>query len=85
MIYAGLFGMRFSEAGMSFAPVLPDGWGEVTLWGVRYRAVVLTVKLRGAGRVVRSFTLDGKLQLKPEASALLTGKHTIVIELSDPS
>ena len=82
MIYAGLFGMRFGVDGLLFAPLLPPGWGEVSLSGLRYRGAVLTVRLRGAGNRIQSFRLDGKRQSKPEVAAELTGSHAVEITLS---
>ncbi len=79
MIYLALFGMRFSEEGLSFAPTLPEGWGPVTLSGVRYRGATLTITLSGAGQAVRSFTIDGKAGR--QVPATLTGAHTVVVVL----
>ena len=81
MVYAGLFGMRFSETGLLFEPTLPQGWGAVSLTGLRYRAATLTVRLSGAGQMVRSVKLDGKAQAKAELPATLMGAHTLEIEL----
>jgi cellobiose phosphorylase len=83
MVYAGLFGMRFESNSLSFAPTLPQGWGEVTLSGLHYRGAVLTIHLRGAGDAVRSFRLDGRVKRAPQVPAGLKGAHTISIELMD--
>ncbi|MDQ1651029.1 MAG: hypothetical protein QOI35_229 [Cryptosporangiaceae bacterium] len=84
MLYAGLFGMSFAPSLLTFAPSLPDGWGQVTLSGLKYRAAALTVVLTGAGRTVKQVTLDGA----PAASATVpgssTGSHTLRIELTTP-
>ncbi len=79
MVYLGLFGMRFGEAGLSFAPTLPEKWGPVTLSGMRYRGAELTIKLSGAGQKVRSMTLDGKPG--SQIPAALIGAHTVAIVL----
>ena len=83
MIYTGLFGLRFSVDGLRFEPTLPAGWGDVTLRGVRYRGTVLTIELHGAGRMVKSFRLDGRRMAEPTVSLRLKGRHTIVMEMGD--
>lgn len=79
MMHTGLFGMRFDDRGLTFAPSLPAGWGDVTLSGLRYRDAGLTVTLRGTGTVIRGFELDGSPQSGVPAS--LQGDHTIEITL----
>lgn len=81
MMHTGLFGMTFDGRGLTFAPSLPSGWGDVTLSGVRYRDTVLTVTLRGTGNVIRSFNLDGISSTTHGVPASLHGHHTIEIAL----
>ena len=79
MLYAGLFGMRFGVDGLAFAPTLPEGWGDVSLTGVRYRRAVLRVQLHGAGNAVRSFRVDGVEQSEHRVPAELRGAHVVEI------
>ena len=51
--------MTFTGDGISFAPTLPWGWGDVTLAGLKYRRATLNVTLHGTGHTVSSFKLDG--------------------------
>ena len=81
MIYAGLFGMRFAPDGLRLEPTLPPGWGAVALSGLHYRGAVLQIQLLGAGRMVRSFMLDGVKQQRPVVPAGLRGAHTVEVEL----
>ena len=81
MMHTGLFGMTFDGPGLTFAPTLPHGWGDVTLSGVRYRDAVLTVTLRGTGNVIRSFNLDANSSKEYGVPASLHGHHTIDITL----
>ncbi|WP_432893046.1 MGH1-like glycoside hydrolase domain-containing protein [Kribbella sp. CA-245084] len=81
MMHTGLFGMTFDARGLTFAPTLPHGWGDVTLSGLRYRDAVLTVTLRGTGNVIRSFNLDGRPSREYGVPASLHGHHTIDITL----
>jgi cellobiose phosphorylase len=81
MVYMDLFGMRFKPSGIAFAPVLPKGWGNATLRGVRYRGAVLTIELQGAGNRVKGFWLDGKKMRKAWFAGTLTGRHVVKIVL----
>lgn len=82
MIYAGLFGMDFETGGLSFAPVLPAAWGDVSLENLHYRGAALTVRLQGAGKVVQSFRLDGVEQTGHRVPAGLRGAHTVEIKMT---
>ncbi|GAA5167663.1 MULTISPECIES: glycosyl hydrolase family 65 protein [Amycolatopsis] len=82
MIHNGLFGMDFTDAGLAFSPVLPAGWGDVTLRNLHYRDADLTVALHGAGTRIRSFTLDGRRVPGNSVPASLRGEHTVNIVLT---
>lgn len=82
MIHTGLFGLRFTDRGLTFAPDLPAGWGDVTLRNLSYRGANLTIALRGAGTRISSFTLDGRPAPGNAVPATLSGNHTIAITLT---
>jgi hypothetical protein len=82
MIHTGLFGLTFTDRGLTFAPGLPAGWGDVTLRNLSYRAANLTISLRGAGTKVSSFTIDGKPAPGNAVPATLSGSHTVAITLT---
>jgi Ricin-type beta-trefoil lectin domain/Bacterial alpha-L-rhamnosidase 6 hairpin glycosidase domain len=82
MIYDDLFGMNFTTSGITFAPTLPQGWGDVTLTGVQYRGATLNIGLHGSGDVVSSFTVDGTTVGSDSIPATLTGTHTVSITLT---
>ena len=82
LIYSGVFGMTFTTEGIQFRPLLPAGFGDVTLTGVQYRDTTLDIKLRGSGRVISSFKIDG-VESEPFIPNTLTGTHTVEIDLQD--
>jgi hypothetical protein len=82
MIYDDLFGMNFTTSGITFAPTLPAGWGNVTLTGVQYRGATLNIDLQGSGNDISSFTLDGATVAGDSIPATLTGTHTVSITLT---
>ncbi|MEU6241837.1 hypothetical protein [Streptomyces sp. NPDC047024] len=82
MVHSGLFGLDFGDQGLSIAPTLPAGWGDVTLRGLRYRDATLTLSLHGAGTAIRSFKVDGRLVPGHTLPASLTGEHTVDVTLT---
>lgn len=81
MVYDGLFGMRFRTDGVVFEPLLPAGWGDVTLAGVHYRGMILNVTLHGAGRTITRCEVDDVEATRCGVSAGLVGTHTIDVTL----
>lgn len=85
MMHQGVFGLRPTAAGLELTPVLPEGWGDATLTGVRYRAAELTVRLHGSGDRVGAFAVDGTPQHVrhgvPRVPAGLSGEHVIDLTL----
>ena len=50
MILASLFGMRIDAPGITFSPTIPDEISEITLAGLNYREMILTIHVeRGDG------------------------------------
>jgi hypothetical protein len=82
MVYTDVFGMRFTDTGLSFAPSLPRTWGDVTLSNLHYRGATLTVALHGAGTVVGSVKVDGAAASSAAIAATATGSHTVDITLT---
>lgn len=78
-MHRGLFGLRFGPDGLRLEPVLPEGWGPVTLSGLRYREMTLEVRLTGQGKQIRRLTLDGDDCL--QIPATLAGEHRVEVEL----
>lgn len=78
MITNGLFGMRFSPKGLEFQPLVPEGLGDVTLTGVRYRGAILHITLKGSGSHLRGLWVDGKLAKL--VSPRLDGIHEVVVQ-----
>lgn len=87
MIHTGVFGLRPTVEGLVLEPMLPEGWGEAALSGVRYRDAGLTVRLHGSGDRVTAFVLDGVEQPVTGGAAHvpvdLSGNHTIDLTLDD--
>ncbi len=83
MLYTGLFGLTPTTSGITWAPTLPWGWGDVTLSGLHYRSADLTVSLHGAGNVITAFKVDGVATAAHTISNTLSGSHTIDITLAN--
>lgn len=78
MIYHGLFGMEFKEAGVGFAPVVPPQFHQLVLDNVRYRDAQLRIVVRGHGTRVQECKIDGK-SAKPFFAGSEKGAHEIEI------
>lgn len=87
-IIRALLGMEFSNDGVRFHPYVPENLpGEKRASNLRYRKAVLDIKINGTGKVISTFTIDGKPS-EPFLPASLEGRHRISITLagatSDP-
>lgn len=78
MVYHGLFGMEFTEAGVWFAPVVPQQFQQLVLDNVRYRDAQLRIVVKGNGTRVRECKIDGK-SVKPFFAASQKGAHEVEI------
>lgn len=82
LILRGFLGASFAPEGIFFTPYVPETLpGEKTLGNLRYRDSRLDIRISGTGRVISSFTIDGKPS-EPFFPATLTGNHTIQITLA---
>ena len=80
MVYFGLVGMRIENTGISFSPYLPANISEMELKAIPYRQSVLDISIKGTGRQIKSFRLNGK-QSEPKIHSNLKGLNKIEIEL----
>ena len=81
MIYRGIFGIRCSEKGMTFRPMLPEGMSSVSLRGLHYRGMTLDIMLRGSGTTTQRCTIDGT-DAQPFVDAGTKGHHAVDIEVT---
>jgi cellobiose phosphorylase len=81
MILNGLFGLKFSEQSLSFAPYLPPYIHAIEMKNLKYRRSILDISIKGNGKSIRKFTVDGKEQVNHSINLALKGKHNISVEL----
>ena len=79
MVLNGLFGLRFNEKSVTFAPFLPKGISRVELKDLAYRNSTLNISIKGNGNTITSFKLDGRTQPNHSIESTLNGKHTLMI------
>jgi hypothetical protein len=79
MIYHGLFGMHFEQAGLRFAPVVPERFQRLSLANFKYRDALLEIVVKGHGTSIDKFLLDGEPQENPVLAAASKGRHKIEI------
>jgi hypothetical protein len=75
--------MRFDPSGVTFAPVVPAQFDQITLDGVRYRGMTLNLSVTGRGVKIAAFSLDGVVVSTPFVEGTLTGTHTVNIVLDE--
>jgi glycogen debranching enzyme len=81
MVLNGLFGLRFNERSLSFAPFLPVELNSIELKDIAYRNSKLDISIKGKGSIIKSFKFDGKEQPDYSIPSTIKGKHNIFIVL----
>jgi hypothetical protein len=79
LIHESLFGLRFTPAGITISPVVPEGLGDLHLTGLPYRSATLDITLTGTGTNPQ-LHLDG--HPATAVPTTLTGHHTLTIQVS---
>lgn len=83
LVYRVLFGMRFHQHSLGFAPCIPEGFGgTISLDNFAYRKSILSITIKGYGDRVVSMALDGKHQSEDAIPDNLVGKHSVTIMMS---
>lgn len=82
MVMNGMLGMNFETTGISFVPYLPKDYKEATLENIKYRGAEVTLKVKGVGGVIKSFSINGKKFKKPFLSCDSKGKQVIEITVA---
>jgi hypothetical protein len=84
MVFKLFFGMDLQPDGIVFRPFIPEVYdGEKSLTGMHYRNMVIDITVKGFGREIHSFSIDGKTSAQPFLPAGLSGHHTLVIEMNN--
>lgn len=81
MVLYGILGMNLETKGISFAPYIPADYKEVTLENIKYRNADLTIKVKGGGGKIKSFSINGKKNKKAFLPSDLSGKQLVEIEM----
>lgn len=81
MVLNGVFGLRLNERTLSFAPYLPPGISNIQLTDLAYRNAVLSISIKGSGRTIKNFSVDGSPTASHSIASTISGKHSIAIEL----
>jgi glycogen debranching enzyme len=82
-VHTGLFGLRYEERGLRFAPTVPDAFDGVALRGLPYRDAVLDVRLDGHGSTLQTVRVDGHEVDGHDTviDAALRGRHEVTLEI----
>lgn len=80
LVLQGMCGLRFASDRLRFAPALPEGFTEVMVDRVPWRAARLKLRLRGQGTRIASCRIDG-VEAEPELPASTIGDRDVEITL----
>lgn len=81
MVLYGLAGIRFENNTITFSPYLTPDIHSLELRDIKYRNSILTIKIKGSGNKIKSFTINNKNQTEYTFNAANTGNNEISIEL----
>ena len=79
-VFFDVFGMKFSETGIRFDPVGSQLVHDARLRDIHYRDAKLNVHLRGNGKTIQKFCVNGK-ETEPFIPVTVTGTLDIEIKL----
>jgi hypothetical protein len=81
MLIHGVAGIRFTKNGLSFSPNVPGELHYLKLCDLTYRNAGLTIEIKGTGRKIKSFRVNGRIQEQPFIPAETIGYTEICIEM----
>ena len=81
LVLTGVMGFRFHEHSVSFEPFIPSGLDSIGFRGLSYRNASLDISIRGKGKTIKKFTIDGHVMNDPSIDSRIKGHHEIVIEV----
>jgi glycogen debranching enzyme len=81
LILFDLAGIHLDEGGIVFAPLLPGDLHQVDLTGVKFRAAVLEIHIRGSGNRITKMTVNGRMSTGHRIPVTALGEQEIDIEL----
>jgi cellobiose phosphorylase len=60
MVLMGLIGLEFNPRGITFRPLMPEGYETLKLSGLCYRDMILNIYISGTGSTIKEFSINGK-------------------------
>jgi len=81
MVHYGLLGLRFTNDGIVFSPYLPQNIHYIEIKDVVYRQSILDIIIKGNGKRIKTFLLNGQKQLNYSIDSKIKGENRLLIEL----
>lgn len=85
LIFMGLFGMQFTTRGINLSPILPEGCSTAHIQGLNYRKSNISIEVKGSGKVIESFSINGKESSEAIIPSKLTGDVFVEIRMGQES
>lgn len=81
MVLNGLFGLKPGTDKLTFYPYLPEEIQSIELKNLKYRGCLLQISVKGKGRSIKSFEVDGIRKSEHSIPVELKGTHSIYMEV----
>ncbi|MGE5499959.1 MAG: MGH1-like glycoside hydrolase domain-containing protein, partial [Syntrophothermus sp.] len=81
MVHNGLAGFRINNDKILFSPYLPESIHYLELKNIQYHQAKLDIVIKGNGKNIKTFLLNGKKQSKHSIASNLKGSNKITIEM----
>lgn len=81
MVFNGLLGLEFTNDALYIRPYLPETVHTLSITGISYRKSMINVTVKGKGRHISSFTINGTKQKDFRISGTARGIQNIIINL----
>jgi cellobiose phosphorylase len=81
MVIFGLLGAEIDESGIRFSPCIPAELDGLTLSNLRYRDMIIRIKVSGQGSIIREVRINGKPAGSPFLLNRSSGPQSIEINL----
>jgi glycogen debranching enzyme len=83
MVLNSLFGMEFSSRGITFNPMVSEDYKNIALLNLHYRDMVLNVYVKGKGKKIKGFEINGVRSDSPFLDSSGKGLKNIKITMEN--
>ena len=82
MVLFGMLGFTVDEQGVEVVPRIPEEFEEIVLTNLKYRDLLLSIKVTGKGSQINKILVNGEVRKKAQVLNGAKGNQVIEIEMS---